>query len=69
MRLYLGVLLPVLFEDELSLEPLVLVLSPPPVLASLSLVLRHPGGLTFLSGKVRKVKEEIIKCSSEFLML
>ena len=37
----LGVLLPVLLEDQLTLEALVLVLAPPPVLASLPLVLRH----------------------------
>ena len=41
----LGVLLAVFLEDELTLEPLVLVLSPPPVLASLSLVLGHFEGL------------------------
>ncbi len=36
----LGVLLAVLLEDQFSLETPVLILSPPPVLASLSLVLR-----------------------------
>ena len=38
---HLGILLAILFEDELSLEALVLVLPPPPVLSSLSFVLRH----------------------------
>ena len=38
---YLGILLAILFEDELSLQALVLVLPPPPVLSSLSFVLRH----------------------------
>ena len=38
---HLSVLLPILLEHELSLQPLVLVLPPPPVLSSLSLVLRH----------------------------
>jgi hypothetical protein len=69
VRLYLSVLLPVLFKDELSLEPLVLVLSPPPVLASLSLVLRHPGGLTFLYGKIPygKIKRNNNKNETESL--
>ena len=44
----LGVLLAVLLEDQLTLEALILVLSPPPVLASLSLILRHSGPLTWL---------------------
>ena len=41
----LGVLLAVLLEDQLTLQALVLVLSPPPVLTSLSLVLGHLVGL------------------------
>ena len=41
---YLGVLLPVLLEDQFSLDSLVLVLSPPPILSSLSLVLALRGG-------------------------
>ena len=38
---HLGILLAILFEDELSLQALVLVLPPPPDLSSLSFVLRH----------------------------
>ena len=38
---HLGILLAVLLEDQFSLQALVLILSPPPVLSSLSLVLRH----------------------------
>merc|ERR1711997_227427 len=38
---HLGVLLAILLEDQLSLQALVLVLSSPPVLSSLSFVLRH----------------------------
>merc|ERR1719370_960240 len=38
---HLGILLAVLFEDQFSLKALVLILSPPPVLSSFSLVLRH----------------------------
>jgi hypothetical protein len=39
--LYLGILLAVLLEDQLPLQPLVLVLPPPPVLSSLSFIFRH----------------------------
>ena len=39
--MHLGILLAVLLEDQFSLQALVLILSPPPVLSSLSLVLRH----------------------------
>ena len=56
----LGVLLPVLLEDQLTLEALVLVLAPPPVLSSLSFVLRHLllGLLTsFFSDKLVKKLE------------
>ena len=38
---YLGILLPILLKDQFSLDSLVLVLSPPPILSSLSLVLGH----------------------------
>jgi hypothetical protein len=41
---HLRVLLPVLLEDELALVVVRLVLTPLPVLASLTLVLRHLGG-------------------------
>ena len=41
LRLYLGILLAVLLEDQLPLQPLVLVLPPPPVLSSLSFIFRH----------------------------
>merc|ERR1719180_645891 len=44
---HLSVLLPILLEDQLSLQPLVLVLPPPPVLSSLSLVLRHCSNVGF----------------------
>merc|ERR1712240_262709 len=37
----LGVFLTVFFKDQFSFQPLIFVLSPPPVLSSLSLVLRH----------------------------
>ena len=50
----LGVFLTILLEHELSFEPLVLILSPPPVLSSLSLVLRHCSALCLLSQDHRK---------------
>merc|ERR1712141_556255 len=38
---HLGIFLTILLENELSLQPLVFILSPPPVFSSFSLVLRH----------------------------
>ena len=37
----MGILLAILLEDELSLQAHILILPPPPVLSSLSFVLRH----------------------------
>ena len=42
-HMHLGIFLTILLENELSLQPLVFVLSPPPVFSSFSLVLRHLG--------------------------
>ena len=64
--IYLGVLLAILLEDELSLQPLVLILSPPPVLSSLSLVLRHVRYLKENLSQfriVKDIKKEIIHWS------
>ena len=40
-HMHLGIFLTILLENELSLQPFIFVLSPPPVFSSLSLVLRH----------------------------
>ena len=47
--LYLGILLAVLLEDQFPLQPLILILSPPPVLSSLSFIFRHFVFLLFIT--------------------